>query len=322
MCTFAPMMKDNMEEMFPVVDEEGTVIGRATRGECHNGSRLLHPVVHLHVFNAQGDVFLQKRPEWKDIQPGKWDTAVGGHLDYGETPEEALPREVSEELGITTFTPTFIGKYVFESQRERELVYVYCTTYNGEIKPSKDELDGGRFWTMQEIRKAMGQQLLTPNFEREFQRFFLEKIERYRLLTEQIRSLTAGETDGVAVMANVCAAIHETMGFFWTGFYRVKNGELLLGPFQGPVACMHIGFGRGVCGTAWKQCETIVVPDVEQFPGHIACSSLSRSEIVVPVLSKDGEVLAVLDIDSKELSTFDDVDRHYLQGIRRMIVMT
>ena len=171
MCTFAPMMKDNMEEMFPVVDEEGTVIGRATRGECHNGSRLLHPVVHLHVFNARGDVFLQKRPEWKDIQPGKWDTAVGGHLDYGETPEEALPREVSEELGITTFTPTFIGKYVFESQRERELVYVYCTTYNGEIKPSKDELDGGRFWTMQEIHEAMGKGILTPNFEQEFQRF-------------------------------------------------------------------------------------------------------------------------------------------------------
>jgi putative methionine-R-sulfoxide reductase with GAF domain len=313
------MMKDNQEEMFPVVDEEGRVIGRATRGECHGGSRLLHPVVHLHVFNAQGDVFLQKRPEWKDIQPGKWDTAVGGHLDYGETPEEALPREVSEELGITTFTPTYIGKYVFESQRERELVYVYCTTYNGEINPSKDELDGGRFWTMQEIRKAMGQHLLTPNFEREFQRFFLEKIERYRLLTEQIRSLIDGETDSVAVMANVCAAIHETMGFFWTGFYRVKNGELLLGPFQGPVACMHIGFGRGVCGTAWKQRETIVVPDVEQFPGHIACSSLSRSEIVVPMLSKNGEVTAVLDIDSKELATFDDIDRHYLEGICRMM---
>ena len=313
------MMKDNQEEMFPVVDEEGRVIGRATRGECHGGSRLLHPVVHLHVFNAQGDVFLQKRPEWKDIQPGKWDTAVGGHLDYGETPEEALPREVSEELGITTFTPTYIGKYVFESQRERELVYVYCTTYNGEINPSKDELDGGRFWTMREIRKAMGQHLLTPNFEREFQRFFLEKIEIYRLLTEQIRSLIDGETDSVAVMANVCAAIHETMGFFWTGFYRVKNGELLLGPFQGPVACMHIGFGRGVCGTAWKQRETIVVPDVEQFPGHIACSSLSRSEIVVPMLSKNGEVTAVLDIDSKELATFDDIDRHYLEGICRMM---
>ena len=107
-------------------------------------------------------------------------------------------------------------------------------------------------------------------------------------------------------MANVAAAIHETMGFFWTGFYRVVGDELLLGPFQGPVACMHIGFGRGVCGTAWKQRETIVVPDVEQFPGHIACSSLSRSEIVVPLFDKTGAVSAVLDIDSKDLATFDD----------------
>jgi GAF domain-containing protein len=147
----------------------------------------------------------------------------------------------------------------------------------------------------------------------------MNKEERYHLLTEQIRSLIEGETDVVAVMANVCAAIHEAMGFFWTGFYRVKDHELVLGPFQGPVACMHIGYGRGVCGTAWKQRETIVVPDVEQFPGHIACSSLSRSEIVVPVFSKDGEVLAVLDIDSKELSTFDDVDRLHLEAICRLI---
>ena len=145
------------------------------------------------------------------------------------------------------------------------------------------------------------------------------KEQTYRLLTEQIQALTEGETDGVAVMANACAAIHETMGFFWTGFYRVKNGELVLGPFQGPVACMHIDFGRGVCGTAWKQRETIVVPDVEQFPGHIACSSLSRSEIVVPVFSKDGDVLAVLDIDSKELATFDDTDRRYLEQVAALI---
>ena len=145
------------------------------------------------------------------------------------------------------------------------------------------------------------------------------KIEKYRLLTAQIRALIEGENDAIAMMANVCAAIHETMGFFWTGFYRVVNGELLLGPFQGPVACMHIGFGRGVCGTAWKQRQTIVVPDVEQFPGHIACSSLSRSEIVVPVFSENGEVLAVLDIDSKELNTFDDTDRHYLEAICKMI---
>ena len=146
-----------------------------------------------------------------------------------------------------------------------------------------------------------------------------EKSEKYRLLTEQIRTLIEGETDVIAVMANVCAAIHETMGFFWTGFYRVINGELVLGPFQGPVACMHIGFGRGVCGSAWKQRQTIVVPDVEQFPGHIACSSLSRSEIVVPLFSDNGEIQAVLDIDSKELNTFDDTDRHYLEAICKMI---
>ena len=165
-------MKDNQQEIFPIVDKEGKVIGKATRGECHSGSKLLHPVVHLHVFNAQGDVYLQKRPEWKDIQPGKWDTAVGGHIDYGETPEAALQREVREELGITDFTPVAMGKYVFESQRERELVYVHRTTYNGEIRPSQEELDGGRFWSMAEIRAAIGQHVLTPNFESEFKRFF------------------------------------------------------------------------------------------------------------------------------------------------------
>lgn len=149
----------------------------------------------------------------------------------------------------------------------------------------------------------------------------MDKAEKYRLLTEQIKTLIEGETDCVAVMANVVAAIHETMGFFWTGFYRVvpmadsTKKELVLGPFQGPVACMHIAFGRGVCGSSWQQKKTLVVPDVEQFPGHIACSSLSRSEIVVPVFAMDGEVMAVLDIDSKELATFDDTDRQYLETI-------
>lgn len=147
----------------------------------------------------------------------------------------------------------------------------------------------------------------------------MEKEEKYKLLTEQIACLIEDETDQIAIMANVAAAIHETMGFFWTGFYRVVGDELLLGPFQGPVACMHIGFGRGVCGTAWKQRETIVVPDVEQFPGHIACSSLSRSEIVVPLFDKTGAVSAVLDIDSKDLATFDDTDRVYLEKILALI---
>jgi isopentenyldiphosphate isomerase len=168
-------MTDNQQEIFPIVDEDGTVVGHATRGECHSGSKLLHPVVHLHVFNKAGDVYLQKRPDWKDIQPGKWDTAVGGHLDYGESPDDALRREVREELGITEFEPVFMGKYVFDSKRERELVYVNSTVYEGEIHPSEDELDGGRFWSMQDIRDAIGKGVLTPNFESEFQRFFKQK---------------------------------------------------------------------------------------------------------------------------------------------------
>ena len=166
-------MKDNSQEIFPLVDEQGTVIGSATRGECHSGSRLLHPVVHLHVFNSKGEVYLQKRPEWKDIQPGKWDTSVGGHIDYGETPEKALVREVREELGITDFVPERVGQYVFEGLREREFVYVHKTVYDGTVSPSASELDGGRFWRIEDIRAAIGQGILTPNFENEFQKYFL-----------------------------------------------------------------------------------------------------------------------------------------------------
>ncbi len=125
--------------------------------------------------------------------------------------------------------------------------------------------------------------------------------------------------DGIANMANMAAMLHETFGFWWTGFYRVINGELVLGPFQGPLACTRIAFGRGVCGTAWKEQKTMVVPDVELFPGHIACSSASRSEIVVPVF-KDGEVTAVLDIDSAELNTFDETDKEYLEQLLHQTV--
>ena len=164
-------MKDNNQELLPLVDEEGRVIGKATRGECHDGSKLLHPVVHLHLFDSQGRIYLQQRPLWKDIQPGKWDTAVGGHVDFGETIEEALVREVREEVGLTDFEPQFLQRYVFESEREKELVHVFRTTYDGEIVPS-DELDGGRFWSIEEIRVAIGGGVLTPNFEQEFMRIF------------------------------------------------------------------------------------------------------------------------------------------------------
>jgi GAF domain-containing protein len=143
----------------------------------------------------------------------------------------------------------------------------------------------------------------------------MEKTEKYRLLERQIAALLEGEADTIAKMANVAAVLHETFGFWWTGFYRVAGNELVLGPFQGPVACMHIPFGKGVCGTAWKRNETVVVPDVEQFPGHIACSSASRSEIVVPVHGADGAVTAVLDIDSDRLATFDGEDKFWLEKI-------
>ena len=142
----------------------------------------------------------------------------------------------------------------------------------------------------------------------------MNKEEKYRELLPKVRALAGGETDRIAKMANVAALLHQEMGFWWTGFYRVQGQELVLGPFQGPVACTRIPFGRGVCGTAWRERKTVVVPDVEQFPGHIACSSESRSEIVVPVWQGD-EIVAVLDIDSRELGTFDETDRHYLEQI-------
>ena len=150
----------------------------------------------------------------------------------------------------------------------------------------------------------------------------MEKTEKYELLVAQVKALIEGEDNAVGVMANVAALIHATMNFWWTGFYIVRNGELQLGPFQGPVACYRIGLGRGVCGTAWQRNETIVVPDVEQFPGHIACSSESRSEIVVPIRDGRGEPCAVLDIDSRELNTFDDTDSHYLGLIAAAIAPT
>ena len=140
------------------------------------------------------------------------------------------------------------------------------------------------------------------------------KEEKYALLYKQIAAVTESESDIIANMANVAAMIHETFRFWWTGFYRVAGEELILGPFQGPLACSRIAYGRGVCGTAWKEACTQVVPDVEQFPGHIACSSASKSEIVVP-LFKENEVVAVLDIDSEHLATFDETDRLWLEKI-------
>jgi GAF domain-containing protein len=145
------------------------------------------------------------------------------------------------------------------------------------------------------------------------------KADKYELLYKQIAEVVKYESDSIALMANISAMIHQTFGFWWTGFYRVIGEELVLAPFQGPMACTRIAYGKGVCGTAWQRGESVVVEDVEQFPGHIACSSLSRSEIVVPVKNKDNNIVAVLDIDSEHLATFDEVDRLSLEKIAALL---
>lgn len=145
------------------------------------------------------------------------------------------------------------------------------------------------------------------------------KQERYATLLPQLESLVGAEQDEIANMANVAACLKDTFGFWWVGFYRVLEGELVLGPFQGPLACTRIRKGRGVCGTAWAEGHTLIVPDVDLFPGHIACSSLSRSEIVVP-LKRGDEVVGVLDIDSEKLDTFDEVDRRWLERLAALMI--
>ena len=145
-----------------------------------------------------------------------------------------------------------------------------------------------------------------------------DKEKQYQLLLKQAQALVDGETNLIANMSNLSSLIHYTFGFWWTGFYFVDGKQLVLGPFQGPLACTRIPYGKGVCGTAWAQGKTLVVPDVEQFPGHIACSSESRSEIVVPIF-KDGEMWAELDIDSKELNTFDEIDKKWLEQIVKVL---
>lgn len=161
-------MIDSQETLLPEVDEQGNITGTMTRAEAHSGTKHLHPVVHLHVFNSKGDLYLQKRPDWKDIQPGKWDTAVGGHIDLGESVEQALHREVREEIGITDYTPERLKHYVFESDKEKELVFVFRTVYDKPINPDKEELADGRFWSQQEIRDNIGKGIFTPNFENEY----------------------------------------------------------------------------------------------------------------------------------------------------------
>ena len=165
------------EELFPVLDEYGNVIGKATRKECHSGEKILHAAVHLHLFNHAGELYLQKRAEWKDIQPGKWDTAVGGHVDYGEDIEQAILREAREELGLTETKPQLHYHYIWESEREREMIFVFTATQDVTPHPDNYEVVDGRFWKIDEIKSGIGKNIFTPNFEYDFQKLmsFLEK---------------------------------------------------------------------------------------------------------------------------------------------------
>lgn len=156
------------EELFPIVREDGFVIGSDTRSSCHSGTKLLHPVVHLHILNDQNQLLLQKRAASKSIQPSKWDTAVGGHVQLGEKTEEALSRETREELGIEPIQPILAYRYVYESEIERELVYTYLMVYNGTFTPQESEIEEVRFWSFEEITSQLGKGVFTPNFELEF----------------------------------------------------------------------------------------------------------------------------------------------------------
>lgn len=162
------------EEIFPIVDENGSVIGQATRSQCHDGSMFLHPVIHLHIFNNRGDLYLQKRSDKKDIFPLLWDTSVGGHIGLGESVDNAVMREAKEELGLEDFTPVFLTKYIIETQYERELTYCFKTTVDNQLlQPDMDEVSEGCFWNIDEIKNTLGKGTFTPNFESDLKKLFL-----------------------------------------------------------------------------------------------------------------------------------------------------
>lgn len=164
------------EEIFPLVDSDGTVTGKATRSHCHDGSMLLHPVIHLHIFDSKGNLFLQKRSAKKDIFPHLWDTSVGGHIDWGETPAQAVLREANEELNLSNLDICYIGKHVMQTQFERELTYCYYAISDQKPQPDMDEVSDGRFWTLNEIGQKIGSGVFTPNFEYDFKSFLSEGV--------------------------------------------------------------------------------------------------------------------------------------------------
>lgn len=165
------------EEIFPLVDEQGSIVGQATRSQCHSGSKLLHPVIHLQVFNKEGKLYLQKRSAIKDIQPNKWDSSVGGHIDLNETPTVAALREAREEIGLSDLTIHYLDKYIIETDIEKELTYCFYTVTDSIPQIDMKEVSDGRFWEIKEIKEKLGQDIFTPNFELDFERFLSQGLE-------------------------------------------------------------------------------------------------------------------------------------------------
>ena len=324
-------------EYFDIVDEQGMPTGETVSRDMAHSEGILHRTAHVWIVRKkdQGyDILLQKRSMEKDSFPGQYDTSSAGHIPAGDEPLFSALRELKEELGIDAepeqlhYAGSFRIRYEKEFHRkmfrdnEVAWVYVYSGPVDlGSMVLQESELDEVRWFDLDEVWneiKTDRRRFCVPAEGLNVLKQYLRKKDGpdYAMLTGQLQALIETEPDYISVMSNASALLMDAMeAVNWAGFYLVKDGKLKVCPFQGKPACVLIDRGRGVCGTAWEADQTIVVPDVHDFPGHIACDSTSRSEIVIPVHQQDA-VAAVLDIDSPERNRFSEEDR---KGLERFV---